>query len=86
MIVAVVRPAQWNGEFVADFAAQGPRLGEPKVVRIGWATSANQARMRGNELQMRLVAMSARLAERKLAFNNFLQFFLPDRNRGRRFR
>ena len=48
----MVVPAERYGEFVADFAAQGARLGEAKVVSLRWRSGANQARLAGDKLKV----------------------------------
>ena len=56
MELAVMAATQWDGELVADFEAQGSRLGKPQMVGIARLASAYQARLRSNEPQMRFVA------------------------------
>jgi hypothetical protein len=43
---AVMGPAQRHGEFVADLAAQRPRLGKLKMVGIGWPPARRNAARR----------------------------------------
>ena len=44
MHLAMVRAAERHREFIARLAAERPRLGISKMVRIRWLTAANQAR------------------------------------------
>ena len=68
MVVPMMGSAQRYGEFVADLASHRAGLGEPQMVGVRRASPANQARLRGHELEMRLVTMPAGLADHKLAF------------------
>jgi hypothetical protein len=52
----MVDPAERNREFVADPAAEGARLGEAQVVRIGRHTTAHEARLACDKLAVLLVA------------------------------
>ena len=51
--------AERNREFVAGLAAQGPRLHEPKMMRIGRLAAAEQAGLSGHVAKVRLVAVAA---------------------------
>jgi hypothetical protein len=42
---AVMDSAERNRKFVADLASHSPRLGETKVVQIGWLPPADKARL-----------------------------------------
>lgn len=64
MVVAVVDPAERDGELVAGLASHGARLGEPKMVSVRWASAAHETRLRCNEFEMALVANPARLTDR----------------------
>ena len=57
-----------NRELVADPAAQRPRLCKPQMMGVGRSASAQQARLRCHELQVRAIAIAARFAQRKSAF------------------
>jgi len=46
---AVMRAAERHGEFVADFAAERPRLQVAKMMRIGLFAAADEARLLGDE-------------------------------------
>ena len=46
-------------EFIAGLTTQGPRLHEPKMMRVGWFATAEQARLLSNVTKMRLVTISA---------------------------
>ena len=63
--------AQGYGELVAHLASHCTELSEPKVVCVGGASSADKAGLRSHELEVSLIAMPARLADRKLAFLDF---------------
>jgi hypothetical protein len=56
MQLPVMATAERDGELVADFHAERSRLRKAQVMWIGWLPSAHQARLGGDELQMRLVA------------------------------
>ena len=71
MIVPVMGPAQRDRELIADLAPHCAGLGESKMVRVSGASAANQTRLRCNELEMALIAMPTRLADRELAFLDF---------------
>ena len=62
MQLTMVLPAQRNRKFVAHLAAQRARLGEFQVMRIASCSLANQARLRRNKSEMRLVSLLHRLA------------------------
>jgi len=46
---AVMRAAERDGEFVARFAAERPRLQVAKMMRIGLFAAADEARLLGDE-------------------------------------
>jgi hypothetical protein len=71
MDVTVMGSAQGYREFVADLASHRAGLGEPQMMGVSRASPANQTRLRCHELEMRLVAMPTRLADRKHAFIDF---------------
>ena len=64
-------PAQRYREFVADLESHCTRLGEAQMVGVSGASPADQTWLRCHELEMRLVAMPTRLADRKHAFIDF---------------
>jgi hypothetical protein len=64
----MVGTAKRNHELVADPAAQRARLGKSQVVGVRRPASAQQARLRGYELQVRAIAVAPRFAMRKSAF------------------
>jgi hypothetical protein len=66
--LTVMRATERHRELVADFAAQGPRLHEAQVMRLGGLPLAPKARLRRHELQMGAIAVTARLAQRQSAF------------------
>jgi hypothetical protein len=60
---AVVTPAQRDGKFVADLAAQGAGLSEAEMVRVGRFAAADNAGLSHDEPQVRLIAVASRFAE-----------------------
>ena len=56
MKLAMVLPAEGHRVFVADLSAQGPRLGETEMVRIGRTGAAKKTGLRGDIAEMGLVA------------------------------
>jgi hypothetical protein len=48
MDLAMMTPTEGHSELVTDLAAQYRRLGKSQMVRIGWPTTADQARLLGN--------------------------------------
>ncbi len=60
--------AERYGEFVADLAPERPKLGKANMVRISGLSSADQAGLRRDELQVLLVANTAWLGEGQDAF------------------
>ena len=67
MNLTVVGAAERDRIFVANFAAQGSRLHEAQVMRLGGLPLAPKAWLRRHELQMGTIAVAARLAQRKRA-------------------
>jgi hypothetical protein len=61
--LTVVGAAERHRILVADFAAQGPRLHEAQVMRLGRLPLAPKAWLRCHELQMGAIAVATRLAE-----------------------
>jgi len=49
MQLPMMTAAEWDGEFVANFEAEGSRLSKPQVMRIGRLPSADEAGLRGHE-------------------------------------
>jgi hypothetical protein len=66
-----MNPAQGYGEFVADLASHCAGLGEPQMVGVGGASAAHQTGLRGNELEVGLVAVPTRLTDREFALLDF---------------
>jgi hypothetical protein len=60
--------AERHGPFVADLAAQRPRLGESEVMRLAWQPRADEAGERGDVPTMSLVTDPLRKGERQLRF------------------
>jgi hypothetical protein len=57
----MVGAAERHRILVADFAAQGLRLHEAKVMRLGGLPLAPKARLRRHELQMGTIAINRAL-------------------------
>jgi len=55
MQLPVVAAAEGHRELIADFETDCPRLGKAQVMGIAGLSAANQARLRGDKFQMRLV-------------------------------
>src|SRR4029077_12985409 len=56
----VMRAAEWDGKFVARFAAERPRLQVAKMVRIGLFAAADEACLLGNVAKVLPVSMAPR--------------------------
>jgi hypothetical protein len=65
---AMMTSAQWDGVFVADPATDGARLCKSEMMGIGRPPSADQARLRRHEAEVRAVAVAARFAQRERTF------------------
>ena len=63
MQLSMVTAAERHGEFITDFKAHRSRLGKAQMMRVTWLTPADQTRLAGHELQMRLVAQPFGFAE-----------------------
>jgi hypothetical protein len=61
----MVGAAERNRELVADPAAQRPRLRKSQVMGVRWPASAQEARLRGYELEVRTITIAARFAQRE---------------------
>src|SRR6516165_11055079 len=59
--LAMVQPADRDGEFVADLAPDARRLGKLEVMGIRRGSAADQARLSGHEPQMVAIALPHRL-------------------------
>ena len=68
MQLPMMASAKGNGEFIADFHADGAGLGEPQVMRIAGLPSTDQARLGRDEVEVRPVAYALWLGDRKDAF------------------
>ena len=55
MKLAVMDPADWDGELVAHSTSHCTRLGKGQVVRIRWYAAAHEARLPKNELPVVLI-------------------------------
>ena len=58
-------------KLVAHLAAHRARLREPQMMGISWGSSTDKTGLRCHKFEVGLIAMSARLANRKLAFLDF---------------
>ena len=63
----VMPAAKRYRELIAHLEPHGSRLREPQVMGIGGLPAADEARLRGNEFQVCLVAQSFGFGNRKLA-------------------
>src|SRR5260370_41592950 len=70
MQFAMMEPADWDRVFVADFAVQRARLRKAKVVRLGGCAAAYDARLRGYEFAVLLVAQTNGLPRDAATANN----------------
>jgi len=57
----MVAPTQWNGEFIADLAAESAVLREAQMMGIRGPSAADQARLFSHKLDVVLVTKPARL-------------------------
>src|SRR6516225_9644306 len=64
---AVMRAAERHGEFVADFAAERPRLQVAKMMRIGLFASADETRLLGDIPKVLRVTIAPRSRSNELA-------------------
>jgi hypothetical protein len=58
MKLAVMDPANWDRELVADSVSKGARLRKREVVRIRGHSAANKARLPSHELPVLLIAQA----------------------------
>jgi hypothetical protein len=63
MQLPVMEPADWDDEFVAHAASEGPRLGKREVVRVRRHTTADKARLPQHESSVVLIAQANRFAQ-----------------------
>ena len=56
---AMMDATEWDREFVARLATQGPRLQEPKMMRVGRFATTEEAGLLGDIAKVRLVAITA---------------------------
>jgi hypothetical protein len=63
--------AQGYGELVAYLASHCAELSESQMVSVGGASPADKTGLGSHEFEVGLIAMAARLADRKLAFLDF---------------
>ena len=71
MIVAMMRSAQRYSEFVASLASERAWLGKSQMVGVCRASAANQTGLGRHKFEVRFIAMSARLADRKFTLLDF---------------
>ena len=74
-------PAQGDGEFVAHFSTERPRLHEAQMVGIGGHSPTYEAGLLGDESEMLLVAVPFRLANREGALVDMFCLELAIRSR-----
>ena len=63
MQLPMMTAAERDGELVADFEAERSGLRKPQVMRIGRLPAADEAGLRGDELQMGLVTQPLGLGD-----------------------
>jgi hypothetical protein len=49
--LAMMEPAEGDGEFVTHLVPECPLFSKPKVMRIGWRATAGQTRLGGHDLR-----------------------------------
>jgi hypothetical protein len=65
MELTMVAATEWDGELVADFAAERPALRESQVMSIAGLPATDQAGLLGDKPQVVAIADAARLGEGK---------------------
>src|SRR3974390_2067840 len=65
MQLAVMTSAERNGEFIAHLQPDGSGLGEAQVMRVRRLPATDEAGLRSDKLQMRLVAQPLGLGQRE---------------------
>ena len=60
---AVVGAAERDRELIADLAAERPALGKAQVVRVAGLAAAHEAGPGGDELEVGVVAVAARVSD-----------------------
>src|SRR5262249_41053750 len=68
MELPVVPAAEGHRELITDFETDCSRLSKPQVMGIAGLPAADQAWLRGDKFQMRLVTQPLRFGEDELAF------------------
>src|SRR6516165_1074187 len=63
--LAMVQPADRNGEAVAHFPPHRPLLGELDVMGIRRGAAADQARLSGDKFQMLAIAVACRFTDNR---------------------
>ena len=61
-------PAQWDGELIADLAAERTGLGETEVMRVRGLAAAHETCLLGDVAKVLPVAIATRGGEREDAF------------------
>jgi hypothetical protein len=67
MQLPMMSTAEGDREFIADFQANAARLRKPKMMRVARLSSADKARLRCDELEMRFVTQPFGLSNGELA-------------------
>src|SRR5256886_16707916 len=78
MDCAVMRAAKRDGEFVARFAAERPRLQVAKMMRIGLFAAADETRLLGNITKVLPVTIAPRGSDREHALVDALRLTSVD--------
>jgi hypothetical protein len=70
--LAMMKPAEWDGEFVTHFAPECPLFSKPKVMRIRRTATARQTGLGGHKPEMIAVARPDWLSQRSNVLNGRL--------------
>ena len=70
--LAMMSSAERDDKLVADLAPQSPALRKAQMMRIGWAPTANQARLLGHIADVVAVPNATRLRQRQGGLINSL--------------
>src|SRR5438094_9751154 len=73
MDLAMMAPAQWDSELIADLAPEAAQLGEPHMVGIRGPPAANQAWLFDDVADVVAVADAPWFGERQNAFVDLLR-------------
>jgi hypothetical protein len=68
MELTMMSAAEGNCEFVADFAAKRPLLGEAQMMGIGWRSAAHQTTVLHDQLEMLPITDASGFGQAKHTF------------------